>query len=374
MLISNKSEMNRFNRNIRENAIPLSLAMELTPRCSLDCKMCYVHLTKEQMGDRKELTAEQWKRVLDEAIEMGTMTVLLTGGECMMHPEFREIYDYIMSKPVLLNLNTNATLINDEYMKLFTEKPPHRIKISLYGNSEDGYEKVTGHRVFTRVRDNILKLKAAGVYVKVAITVCKQLYDETLDIVKFVRDHKIEYSLDMAMFEAAEGTGRSSADYALTPEEVVEKYIELGRYMGREPYENEQITTIPSCKCDLEPIYGLRCGAGRSIAAVRWDGDVQPCLLNKFPGTYNVLEHSFAEAWKKANEAAKKQIIPVECMSCRFAFACNSCALYRMDPNNPGHRNVEVCKDTIKKLNSGVIKMKSIEELMREKEENPLMY
>ena len=55
----------------RKNQIPVSPYFELTPRCTLDCKMCYVHLTREQMGDRRELTAEQWNQIADEAVKAG---------------------------------------------------------------------------------------------------------------------------------------------------------------------------------------------------------------------------------------------------------------------------------------------------------------
>ena len=40
----------------REKGIPLSGLFELTPFCNLDCKMCYVHLNKDQMNGRKLLT------------------------------------------------------------------------------------------------------------------------------------------------------------------------------------------------------------------------------------------------------------------------------------------------------------------------------
>ena len=41
--------------------IPVSGVFELTPRCNLRCKMCYVRLTPEQMTPLgQERTAQQW--------------------------------------------------------------------------------------------------------------------------------------------------------------------------------------------------------------------------------------------------------------------------------------------------------------------------
>ena len=33
--------------------LPLSGTFELTPLCNLDCRMCYVHLNKDQLKDKK---------------------------------------------------------------------------------------------------------------------------------------------------------------------------------------------------------------------------------------------------------------------------------------------------------------------------------
>ena len=43
----------------RDRGVPISGTFELTPLCNLDCKMCYVHLRKEQMRGAQLLSAEQ---------------------------------------------------------------------------------------------------------------------------------------------------------------------------------------------------------------------------------------------------------------------------------------------------------------------------
>ena len=48
-----------FNQRWLNRRLPVTGLFELTPRCTLDCKMCYVHMTPEQMGERRELSTEQ---------------------------------------------------------------------------------------------------------------------------------------------------------------------------------------------------------------------------------------------------------------------------------------------------------------------------
>ena len=84
-----------LEQRARETATPLSGQFELTPLCNLDCKMCYVHLKKDQMREQSMLSVDQWKRLMGQAAEMGMMTATLTGGECLTYPGFDDLYLYL---------------------------------------------------------------------------------------------------------------------------------------------------------------------------------------------------------------------------------------------------------------------------------------
>ena len=45
----------------REKAVPLKGVFELTPRCNLNCSMCYVRMTPAEMAPiGRERTTEEW--------------------------------------------------------------------------------------------------------------------------------------------------------------------------------------------------------------------------------------------------------------------------------------------------------------------------
>lgn len=340
-------------KGARKQYVPLGGVLELTPRCTLDCKMCYVHLTEEQMNGKKELTGDQWIEIIDAAIERGMLFALLTGGECLMHKDFKKIYTHLREKGIIITLNTNATLLNDDLLDFFVKNPPGRIQITLYGITEEGYERVTGHRRFALVRDNILKLKNAGLNVKLAVTVCKYIYEETLDIVKFALDHDLPYTIDMAMHEANEETGRKMDDYSLTAEQVGQKYREISLMTGQTLSDNEPIVELPKRREDGQFAYGLRCGAGRQAFSISWDGRMYPCLwLRDDP--QDILHKGFDECWKACNRIVDEYIIPVECVGCEFYGACSTCAIKRADPNDRYHCNPTVCASAVAKVNAGV--------------------
>ena len=78
-----------LNFRARMRGQAYSGGFELTPPCNFDCKMCYVHLTKDQMAkETKLLTVERWKDIMGQAVDAGLMHADLTGGECLSYPGF----------------------------------------------------------------------------------------------------------------------------------------------------------------------------------------------------------------------------------------------------------------------------------------------
>ena len=56
-----------LDEKARKAGVPLGGQFELTPLCNFSCRMCYVHLEKEQLGKASLLTTEQWKDLLFQA-------------------------------------------------------------------------------------------------------------------------------------------------------------------------------------------------------------------------------------------------------------------------------------------------------------------
>lgn len=58
--------------------IPLSGTFELTPLCNMNCRMCYVRMSREQQEAIRPLrTAAQWLELGRQAKEQGLLYLLL---------------------------------------------------------------------------------------------------------------------------------------------------------------------------------------------------------------------------------------------------------------------------------------------------------
>ena len=113
----------------REKNIPLSGTFELTPLCNLDCKMCYVHLNREQMQGAELLSVGTWKDIMRQAVDAGMMFARLTGGECLTYPGFKELYCYLQSLGVEVSVLSNGILMNEEMVDFFKQNPPPGVQV-----------------------------------------------------------------------------------------------------------------------------------------------------------------------------------------------------------------------------------------------------
>ena len=72
---------------------PLSFDLEVTARCNHDCRHCYINLPAADREARAaELSREEIGSIAGEAVSLGAVLCLITGGEPLLREDFREIY------------------------------------------------------------------------------------------------------------------------------------------------------------------------------------------------------------------------------------------------------------------------------------------
>jgi radical SAM protein with 4Fe4S-binding SPASM domain len=121
-----------------------SLDIELTERCNNACLHCYINLPENDMRARNhELTTSEWKDILCQAAELGTLTVRFTGGEPLLREDFADLYQFTRRLGIKVRLFTNARLITSELADLFSRIPPlEKIEITVYGMRPESYDSV----------------------------------------------------------------------------------------------------------------------------------------------------------------------------------------------------------------------------------------
>lgn len=341
-----------LQKKARETNTPYSGHFELTPLCNLNCKMCYVHLDGVQMRSRKLLTVDQWQDIMQQAIDAGMAKATLSGGECLTYPGFDEVFLFLKTRGIPTTILTNGVLLNDDRIHFFTEHKPRKIQISLYGSSDDVYEKVTGVRAFSTVRDNLVKAKAANLPLKISITPSRYLYPDIKDVIRLAKGLEIPYAINMGLMTPRPETGRDEISHDIG----IDDYIELIKYNRSENNrvpEPRETKPIPDRKDAAYTEGLLKCGAGRSTFSISWEGIMNPCtqMINV---AANPLQEGFLNAWKAINNGVRTYPRFKECDECEYSHACDFCAAENEKLGSKYQLNHMWCERTWKMVENGL--------------------
>lgn len=307
--------------------LPVSGTFELTRRCNFDCKMCYVHTTNT--ANDRELTTEEWLELAETAKKNGMLFLLLTGGEPLLRKDFPVLYESLAQMGFIISINSNGSLITDEILSLFDRYPPCRINISLYGGSEEIYENLCGNRKFGVVRENIQKLKARGISVRLNCTFNRYNVTEIERIYQIASELDVVVKPSSYMYPPLRAKGETGGnDARLTSQDAAKANLLCRRLTYSEDAMREkakQLMRLEPPDCGEEEGEGVRCRAGRSTFWVTFDGRMLPCGMMTEP-VVSLRETPFEEAWKIIREKTAEIRLPKACRTCKNKEICNVCA------------------------------------------------
>lgn len=345
----------RLSLSAMKTRTPISGVYELTSRCNLDCRMCYVHNACSNSLREKELSTDQWKRIFEEAFDLGLIYATLTGGECLLRKDFKELYLYLWHKGVYVSVLTNGVLLDEEYISFFKQYMPNYIQISLYGSSEEGYKHVTGHYGFSKVVAAIQGLQREGIDVRVTITPSAYIRDDYINTVRFVKDNNFELvNTEMCLIPKRDDPNET--EHYLSEDDIYQLSMEKALLRG----ELCSIDSVPEVEGTFEtaPKVGLTCSGGNCVAFVSWEGIMHPCI-NLLIGNASLTEMSYVEAWESTKNAADQVVYGAECVGCAYDKTCPKCPTFRLKDYYSGHCKPEMCRLTQRLVSGGIKKIKT---------------
>jgi SynChlorMet cassette radical SAM/SPASM protein ScmF len=117
-----------------------SLYLYISGSCNLACRHCWIE-PSYQAGESegRYVEVDSIHKAIQEAKPLGLKRVKLTGGEPMLHPQFREIVSLISSKGLRIQVETNGTLIDHKLAKFLKDTK----RLSFISVSVDGADAKT---------------------------------------------------------------------------------------------------------------------------------------------------------------------------------------------------------------------------------------
>ena len=308
--------------------VPVSGTFELTPRCNLACRMCYVRMTPEQMAPiGRERTAGEWLALARQAKEAGMIFLLLTGGEPTLRKDFPEIYEGLAKMGFSISINSNGTMFGPELCELMHRYPPAQVNVTVYGFSRKDYNNLCRNPdAYDEMIDTLRWLKEEGILIHLNATMIPANVDKWKMFEEFASERGLELRMTSYCFPPARRNECKGFE-RLSPEMAGELTVKDMLYReGIEAVKNRAKNLerpLNSCKLDLgDPI---QCMAAKSQFWVSWDGSMVPCGMLSNPVTHP-FEEGFENAWKRLRKETDAIRLCPECTGCPDKMSCMNCA------------------------------------------------
>jgi radical SAM protein with 4Fe4S-binding SPASM domain len=342
-----------MTKNLEIQAFPLwdkmisrhslfSFDIELTARCNNDCRHCYINLpANDKEAQAREISLLEISHIADQAVELGAMFCLLTGGEPLIRDDFEEIYMALKRKGLLVSIFTNATAIRPRHIELFKKYPPRDIEVTIYGSSKETYERVTrrpgSYAAFVRGLDLLVE---AGVQVRLKAMAMRSNLDDMEAIAAFgYQRTKDYYRFDPQLHMRYDGDpvrNNEIKQERLTPDEVVAlERADPARFGALENACDSLIAPdLTHQNCD----HLFHCGTGKGSFSVGYDGTFRLCSALWAPGTtVNLRETPVREAWEKLIP----QVVDMRSQDAHYLETCRKCELVNLCLWCPANAHLE---------------------------------
>lgn len=315
--------------------IPLSGQFELTPRCNLSCKMCYIC---KNSGDKeiikKELKTREWIELGQSAFRMGTLFILLTGGEIFLKEDFREIYEEYVKMGFSISLNSNGTLITPKTASWLGNIPPSQIDITLYGASRETYSKVCGNPDgFDQTLRGVALLRDQGINVGLRTTIIKSNMDDYDKMAEIAKGFDLDLGVVNYISPRRDDNLKMPQEIRLAPKDLAvfeKKLVDNIELPGDEERERALLEAGDYAAANLEIAGALSddrifpCDSGKIAYWIAWDGRMIPCPNMNKPVTYP-LKEGLLNAWDRLKILCKTIPVCTECKACSYKEKCCSC-------------------------------------------------
>jgi radical SAM protein with 4Fe4S-binding SPASM domain len=328
----------RLDEKLQGRRFPLGCSIEVTARCNLHCVQCYINLpVGNKKAQKQELTYKELCSILDQITDEGCLWLLLTGGEPFVRQDFLDIYTYAKKKGMIITLYTNGTTITPRIADYLAEWRPSSIEITLYGSTQETYEKVTGvhgsYKKCIRGIDLLLERKLPLELKSMIMTLNKH---EVWKMKAYAESLGLDFRFDPVVNMRVDGD-RGPEEYRLTPEDIVE--LDLNDEERLKEWHNFCSKFLGMSQ---SPEYIYQCGAGLGTFHIDPYGKMSACMMTRM-SSFDLRFGSFKEGWHSfiPKIIEQKWSQDVSCKTCDLIALCDQCPGWAHVENNDQEKQVE---------------------------------
>lgn len=300
-----------LRRRAARLAVPVFAVWEVTYRCPLRCRHCYLAGKR----DEDELSTAEGQVLLADMARLGVLFLSLTGGEPLLREDLFDIVDEALALGFTWQLLTSGTLLDEERARRVAERTPLAVEVSLHGleKTHDWITRVGGS--FRAVVAAVERLTRLNLTVNVKMSLTPRGLKDLPELRSLCGRLGANLKISTMMFPGREG--RPTPEDLRLDDRLLAQYVSESEIGPSDP---------PSQRASLGND-GPLCGAGRSSFSVSPGGDVRPCLTLGEP-CGNVRGTPLGEIWHSKTMTAFRRLTTSSrtgCLDCENAEFCNFC-------------------------------------------------
>jgi SynChlorMet cassette radical SAM/SPASM protein ScmF len=251
----------------QENGHPLDeLYFYLTEGCNLACRHCWLDPKFDADGSRYPvLPVGFFETAIAEAKPLGLTGVKLTGGEPLLHPEFRRLLEIVRREDLSLTIETNGVLCTPELAAEIAKSARRHVSVSIDGADASTHDWVRGVRgSFRLAQQAVRNLVAADTPPQIIMAVMRCNADQIEAVIQMAES----LGASSVKFNIIQPTGRGETIRDGTNGLEVPELVRLGRHVDSDLAPATRLRLVFDYPVAFRPLSRIAKGQGGGICRI----------------------------------------------------------------------------------------------------------
>lgn len=252
---------------------PATVMIEPTNICNLNCKMCQARCSMVPDLEKRFMTPEQLRVILDKL--KGYITNIVFQGDCesTLSPYLPELCKIAAEYSDSICLVTNGTMLTEGLIERLIVSGVTQFSLSIDDHRPEEYEAIRVGASYADVMENLDALirirnqKYPSVYLLIHKVVFQ---DDTIDdLLDFYQTFMVKHPVDRVTISPEIFWGLVAVeDWAIFRNTLENALLKQGRAVNLRDYENYPYRAVHKYFC------------GTNLFSVSYQGDLNPCPLH----------------------------------------------------------------------------------------------
>lgn len=302
---------------------PQYVMMKITNCCNSNCMYCNHAMDKGGIEEKNTISAGKILEIIDQAAELGSKAVSISGGEPLLIPETEKIIGRIADRGMIPVLLTNGLLL-EEKADILYEAGLRYFIVSIDSLNPEHYSLQRGASLAKVMRgiDRLLELKERDDSVRIHITpvLTQNNLEEMPKFIRYFSEKGVAVQLSPYHRFDREAEDILSIKNFGRLEQIMEELLQMKRegalIANSDPFLAHFLPFFRDQKA-VPDLY--QCLSGYVSAYIDAYANVRVCWSGSFEPVGNLYEKTLSEIWYgEAYQKARERMRRGECEGCWF--------------------------------------------------------